>query len=144
VAGKPKRLTPKQEKFAREYFRTGNASEAYRIAYDCQNMKPETINRNAIELTQNSMITARIDELRTRAEKRVIWKKEDAVARLVDIAEQNERDRVAAVRELAKIMGWEAPTRQQITASIMSPYERFIEAMKGNEPEPETEPDSGD
>ena len=28
------RLTPKQEAFARGYFETGNAAEAYRRAYD--------------------------------------------------------------------------------------------------------------
>ena len=42
---------------------TGNASEGYRIAYNAENMKPETINRAAKELIDNPKIAARIDEL---------------------------------------------------------------------------------
>lgn len=51
-------LTPKQEKFCQLYIELGNASEAYRQAYDCLNMKPETIKRKAQELLENGTITA--------------------------------------------------------------------------------------
>lgn len=54
---------PKQEKFARLFIETGNASEAYRGAYDAEGMKPETIHRKAKELMDNGKITARIEEL---------------------------------------------------------------------------------
>lgn len=37
-------LTPKQETFCLAYIETGNASEAYRQAYDAENMKPDTVN----------------------------------------------------------------------------------------------------
>ena len=57
-------LTQKQENFCLAYIETGNASEAYRRAYNAQRMKPETINRAAKELIDNSKITARIEELR--------------------------------------------------------------------------------
>ena len=57
-------LTIKQENFCRAYIETGNASEAYRQAYDAENMKPETINRKAKELLDNGKITARVDELK--------------------------------------------------------------------------------
>lgn len=40
-------LTPKQEKFCQLYIELGNASEAYRQSYDCQDMKSESINRLA-------------------------------------------------------------------------------------------------
>jgi phage terminase small subunit len=56
-------MTPKQDKFARAYVETGNASEAYRTAYDTAKMKAETINRNAHELLNNSKVAARIAEL---------------------------------------------------------------------------------
>ena len=46
-------LTPKQEKFALAYIETGNAAEAYRIAYDAENMKPVTTRRKAAELLQH-------------------------------------------------------------------------------------------
>ncbi len=43
-------LTPKQEAFALAYVETGNASEAYRYAYDAGNMKLASVNRKAKEL----------------------------------------------------------------------------------------------
>lgn len=63
-------LTPKQEAFCLAYLETGNASEAYRRAYNAENMKPETINRNAKALMDNSKIAARLAELRAPALKK--------------------------------------------------------------------------
>lgn len=64
------KLTPKQETFCLEYLKTGNASEAYRLAYDAKAMKENTINRNAHQLLKNNKITARIDELKGPAIKK--------------------------------------------------------------------------
>jgi len=58
------KLTPKQEKFCLVFIEKGNASEAYRQAYDAENMKEATINRCAVELLENPKITARLDEIR--------------------------------------------------------------------------------
>lgn len=63
-------LTPKQEAFCQAYIETGNASEAYRTAYDCEKSKPTTVNRKAKELIDNGKIAARIDELRLIHQKR--------------------------------------------------------------------------
>ena len=60
-------LTPKQEIFCLAYRKSGNASEAYRQAYDAGKMKPETINRTAKELLDNGKIAARLAELRAPA-----------------------------------------------------------------------------
>jgi phage terminase small subunit len=66
-------LTPKQEKFCLVYLESGNASEAYRLAYDASNMKMETVNRRAFDLLQNSKIKARINGLRDAvAEKAIV------------------------------------------------------------------------
>jgi len=54
-------LTPKQEKFVQVYIETGNATEAYRQAYNCENMKPESINRNAKAQLDNTKIASRIN-----------------------------------------------------------------------------------
>ena len=59
-------LTIKQEKFCTVYIETGNASEAYRQAYNSSNMKNETINRKAHEVLENGNVTARLDELRAK------------------------------------------------------------------------------
>lgn len=57
-------LTTKQENFCLKYLETGNASEAYRQAYDAEGMKPESVNRKAKEMMDNVKISARIAELR--------------------------------------------------------------------------------
>jgi phage terminase small subunit len=62
------KLTPKQDKFARIYVETSNASEAYRQAYDVgENTKPETVWRKACEVLANGKVAARVIELQERA-----------------------------------------------------------------------------
>lgn len=56
-------LTVKQEKFCQAYVETGNASEAYRVAYAADKMKATTVNTKAKELLKNGPITVRIKEL---------------------------------------------------------------------------------
>jgi phage terminase small subunit len=51
------KLTIKQEKFCNLYLETGNATDAYRQAYNCGNMKYDTIKRKAVELLKNGTIT---------------------------------------------------------------------------------------
>lgn len=60
-------LTEKQEKFCREYLKTLNASEAYRRVYNCDRMKPTSIERKAAELVASPSVSARLDYLREHA-----------------------------------------------------------------------------
>ena len=64
------KLTPKQEKFCQKYIETGNASEAYRQSYDCENMADESINVKACELLKNGKIAVRLNELKDEHAKR--------------------------------------------------------------------------
>ena len=57
------KLTPKQERFVQAYIETGNATEAYRQAYNAENAKDSTINRKAAEMFENGKITARLQVL---------------------------------------------------------------------------------
>lgn len=57
-------LTLKQEKFVNKYLECGNASEAFRYAYDCSRMKDTTINKRASELLRNGAITGRLEYLK--------------------------------------------------------------------------------
>ena len=58
------KLTPKQEKFANLYVELGNASEAYRQAYDVGVDTAEgTINVKASRLLKESKISLRVAEL---------------------------------------------------------------------------------
>jgi phage terminase small subunit len=63
-----KKLTIKQDRFCNEYVTNGgDASAAYRTAYDCSRMKSQSVNRLAFALIQNIKITSRIEELKKRA-----------------------------------------------------------------------------
>lgn len=54
-------LTIKQETFVKEYIETGNASEAYRRAYDAEDMSKDSIHVRASELKKNSKVAVRIE-----------------------------------------------------------------------------------
>lgn len=57
-------MTEKQEKFAQRYIETGNASEAYRQAYNAENMSNEAIAVEACRLLDRPNVTLRVNELR--------------------------------------------------------------------------------
>jgi len=100
------KLTVKQIAFCNEYIKSGgNQSEAYRQAYNTENMKPETITRNAHELLKNNNITTRIAELKEKAQKRNDVKLDWVIGRLKEIASKNDSDRVSALDKLMKHLG---------------------------------------
>jgi len=65
-----RKLTLKQDKAVMKYVECGDKSEAYRYAYNTENMKPETIWRSANELFDNPKVTARLEELQTEHRER--------------------------------------------------------------------------
>ncbi len=76
------RLTIKQENFCLAYVETGNASEAYRRAYDTEDMLPSSINCKASELMDNVKVTDRINELRSSVMQRHKITVDDLLAEL--------------------------------------------------------------
>lgn len=69
-------ITPKQEAFCLAYIETGNASEAYRRAYNAAKMKDKTIWERASNLMANSKVTARVEELRAAVTSKAVKKLE--------------------------------------------------------------------
>lgn len=78
-------LTAKQESFCRYYVDTGNATEAYRMAYDTSKMKQETIWSNASRLLASSKVSARINEIRQEYAERSKVDREKVEKVLMDI-----------------------------------------------------------
>ena len=112
-------LTPKQEKFAQVYVETGNASEAYRVAYNSK-AKAESVNRMAKEQLDNLKISSRVQELRDELEEKSLWKRLDSIRTLAEIAsgkdtEAKPSDRVGAVKALNTMHGWDAPSKLDVT-----------------------------
>lgn len=107
-------LTPKQEKFCQLYIELGNASEAYRQAYDSSRMKTETINTKAKELLKHGPITVRISELQDGHKERHDITVDDLIAELEE-ARQLAKDpikpqpsaMVSATMGKAKILGFD-------------------------------------
>lgn len=70
------------ESFCLKFHETGNASEAYRHAYNCEKMKAETVNNKAYQLSQKGEIRARGDELKQEAKERSQITVEDLIKEL--------------------------------------------------------------
>lgn len=68
MATPSRNLTLKQERFAIEYVRNGgNASAAYRAAYNAQNMNEATVADEAYHLTRHPEVAPMIDQLEAEA-----------------------------------------------------------------------------
>jgi phage terminase small subunit len=63
-------LTEKQEKFAQEYIRCKNASQAYRNSYNAGTMSDNVINVKACEVLKNGNVAVRVNELRGEIKER--------------------------------------------------------------------------
>jgi phage terminase small subunit len=99
------KLTSKQENFCLAFIELGNASDAYRAAYEAEKMKDETIWRSAHDVLKNPKVSARIDELRAPVAERVRITLEshlDEMQRLKDLALQKDNINAALTAEMGR------------------------------------------
>lgn len=92
-----KKLTIKQEKFCNKYLECGNASEAYRFAYDCSNMGEGIVWRRASELLNNGDVAVRIKSLQEELREKNIITKERILTELAAILDSRISDYVNLV-----------------------------------------------
>jgi phage terminase small subunit len=125
-------LTPKQEAFALAYVETGNASEAYRRAYNAGNMKPETVNRRAKEALKHGPIAARIKELQAATFERheitvddILRELEEARKMAATLDRPQVSAMVAASMGKAKILGFEV-NRTEVTGKDGAPIDHSL------------------
>ena len=85
-------MTPKQADFVRLYFELGNASEAYRRAYNSTG-KPNTLHRKANELLKHPLIKAEVQKMQQAASQRN------------DVTIDNVVDELEEARQVAKQSG---------------------------------------
>lgn len=99
-------LTAKQEAFARSYVETGNASEAYRQAYNVGvNTKTETVNKRASELLANGEVTGRVAELQSQATERTMVTVESLTLELEEARMKAMADEKGASAAVSAVMG---------------------------------------
>jgi hypothetical protein len=89
---------PKQEQFAQHFAAHGNATAAYRAAFDCAGMLPGTVHRRAYELAHDPAVAARVRELLAAAAEGAIVDARSRMVRLQSIvnADPSELVRVTA------------------------------------------------
>lgn len=126
-----RRLTIKQEKFCNFYIETGNASEAYRRAYDCKNKAGEWLAVKANELLKNGNISVRVEELQQDQQRKSDITKEEILQLCADvirgkevtdfIEERNGKklkrtlSKSWAIERICKMCGFDAPGKQEIS-----------------------------
>lgn len=136
-------LTQKQENFCLAYVETGNASEAYRRAYDASNMSQGVINNKASLLLAKGDIRVRLEQLQNQAQQRHQLTVDDLINELEDarqIAMGGERPTpaamVAATLGKAKLLGLDCPSMALDLESKRLALEKLqieLDALKGKD-----------
>ena len=75
-------LTSKQEKFAQSVASGMSQADAYRHAYNAENMKPETIQKRASELMGKREIAGRVRDLQEEGAKIAVYTLAEHLSRL--------------------------------------------------------------
>lgn len=134
-------MTPKQEQFARLYVETGNASEAYRQAYNADNMKPETVTNEAYKLLQDPDISAMVDGLKEEARQRhavtvgdLLHELEQARAAALAAPTPQSSAAVSATMGKAKMLGLLVDKAEiKAEAEISTKQEEYTPPLTGDE-----------
>ena len=131
-------LTGKQEKFAQGVAQGLSHTDAYKDAYDTENMKEETIHNSAYKQMQNGEITARIDELKERALKRHDYTVDDIIDMLEEahtVGKLNSQPSamVSAAMGMAKVLGMITDKQDTTVTGISKVTVEIVKAgSKGN------------
>jgi len=112
-------LTAKQESFAQAIADGMNQADAYRTAYDAENMADTSVYVEASKLIDNPNVAQRVKELKDTLANRVLWTREMSVKALVQTFKESSGSvKVAAVKELNAMHGYNEPSKLQIDANI--------------------------
>lgn len=112
-------LTAKQEAFAQAIADGMNQADAYRAAYDAENMADTSIYVEASKLIDNPNVAQRVKELKNAIADRVLWTREMSVKALVQtFRESSGSVKVAAVKELNAMHGYNEPSKLHVEGNI--------------------------
>ena len=122
-------LTAKQEQFAQAIASGMNQSDAYRAAYDASKTKPDVVSVKASQLMADGKVAVRVNQLRADLADKQLWTRQDSVAELADIAKGSESkaaEKIAAIKELNLMHGFNAPTKIEMGGVLIHRIERVI------------------
>ena len=122
------KLTAKQEAFCQGIADGLGQADAYRAAYDADNMKENSVYVQASKLMKNPKIAQRIADLRFEVQEKQLWTREMSVKGLVTaykVANKaaNASGMTGAIKELNAMHGYNEPAKlnvkvQQFPTSI--------------------------
>lgn len=113
-------LTVKQELFCNHIVDGCTQTEAYRRAYNCENMDDKTICNEGYKLTNNRDIAARIQQLRDQLAERLLFPRIERLTALKKIAIQGEKDgdKINAIKVFSEMIGDNAPQKVELDNAI--------------------------
>lgn len=118
------KLTAKQEAFCQGIVNGLGQADAYRAAYDANEMKDNTIYPIASKLMKNDKVATRIAELKSQIQEKQLWSREMSVKALVRAYnEGNSSAKVAAVKELNAMHGYNEPAKLSVDVRAFKPIE---------------------
>lgn len=121
------KLTAKQEAFAQGIADGLGQAESYRAAYDAEGMKDNTIYPHASKLMKNDKVRTRITELRESVQEKQLWSREMSVKALVQAyREGSGAVKVAAVKELNAMHGYNEPAKLNISGNMVNRIQRQV------------------
>ena len=85
-------LTIKEEIFVQRRIEGYSQTEAYRFAYNCENMKDKTVTEKASKLMTKDNVRARYEELLNEHKNKALYTREEAVNDLIWIKEKARED----------------------------------------------------
>jgi predicted Rossmann fold nucleotide-binding protein DprA/Smf involved in DNA uptake len=123
-------MTPKQADFVRWYFELGNASEAYRRAYNSTG-KSNTLHRKANDLLKHPIIKAEVIAMQEQARERnqvTIDNVVDELEEARQVAKQsgNAAAMVSATLGKAKVLGLVVDKQETNTKILTPPVFNFV------------------
>ena len=113
------KLTAKQEAFAQGIADGLGQADAYRMAYDADGMKDESVYPQASKLIKNPKIATRVAELKSQVVEKQLWSREMSIKALIQAYRQGTGAvKVSAVKELNAMHGFNAPQKIDVTGEL--------------------------
>ena len=120
-------LTAKQEAYCQGIADGMGQADAYRAAYDAGDMKENSVYVQASKLMKNPKIAQRIAELRAGVQEKQLWSREMSVKALVQaFREGTGAVKVAAVKELNAMHGYNEPAKLNINGNLLTRIQRQV------------------
>ena len=121
------KLTAKQEAFCQGIADGLGQADSYRAAYDAEDMKENSVYVNASKLMKNAKVMQRIAELKSQVQEKQLWSREMSVKALVQAYREGSGSvKVAAVKELNAMHGYNEPAKLNISGSMVNRIQRQV------------------